>query len=178
MIGLTWTEWRTRLFLLGSAAVLATIGVTTASPPAQARGWVSVGLPFPGYAYGPDPYYAYPSPYYYAPQTGYYYPPPGGAYPPAAAAPSAYVPDQPAYAYPAPAAYPQPAPGYAPVSTAPIAASPAGTPPITYTSKPAFTNSAGQTCRQYKATDTSGGRAADVYGTACRQGDGQWRVVN
>ncbi len=168
MIGPTWTEWRTRLFLLGSAAALAMIAMVTASPPAQARGWVTAGFPFPGYAYGPDPYYAYPAPYY-APPTGYYYPPPG-AYPPVAAAPSAYTPDQPAY--------PQPAPGYAPVSTAPIATAPAGAPRITYTSKPAFINAAGQTCRQYKTTDTSGGRIADVYGTACRQGDGQWRVVN
>jgi len=165
MIGPTRTDWRARLLLLGSAAALGAITLTTVSPPAQARGWVSVGVPFPGYYPGPNPYYAYPPPYYYAPPPGYY--PPSGAYPPVAAAPSAYTPytsDQP------------PMPAYAPASAAPAAAAPASSPQITYTSKPAFTNSAGQTCRQYKASDVSGGR--DAYGTACRQADGQWRVVN
>jgi surface antigen len=47
-------------------------------------------------------------------------------------------------------------------------------PRISYTGKPAFTNSAGQACREYKAN--AGGR--DVFGTACQQAGGQWRVVN
>ena len=165
MIGPTKTDWRARLLLLGSAAALGAITLATASPPAQARVWVSFGVPFPGYYPGPDPYYAYPpSPYYYAPPPAYY---PPGAYPPVAAAPSAYTPYAPGQ---------QPMPAYAPAGVAPTATAPAGSPRITYTSKPAFTNSAGQTCRQYKAADISGSR--DAYGTACRQSDGQWRVVN
>jgi surface antigen len=49
---------------------------------------------------------------------------------------------------------------------------------ITYTNKPAFTNAAGQTCREYKTTNAAAGRSVDVYGTACKTADGQWRVVN
>jgi hypothetical protein len=115
--------------------------------------FVAVGAPCCGYYYGPGPYYGYPPPYYYAPPPGYY-PPPPGYYPPPA---SANAPGQPA-----------------PPASATSAMAAPGSPPITYTNKPAFTNSAGQTCRQYKATD--GGR--DVFGTACQQADGQWRVVN
>jgi surface antigen len=51
-------------------------------------------------------------------------------------------------------------------------------PAITYTNKPAFTNAAGQTCREYKSTDATGGHPIDVFGTACKAADGQWRVVN
>jgi len=67
---------------------------------------------------------------------------------------------------------------YPPAS--PMAAAPAApsSPAITYTNKPAFTNAAGQTCREYKTTDTTGGHPIDVVGTACRAADGQWRVVN
>ena len=176
MIGPTWTRWRTRLLLTGSAAALAFTALATAAPPAQARVWVSVGVPCCGYY--PGPYYGYPPPpYAYAPPPGYY--PPPGAYPPGAyppppdgAAPSAYAPGQPVPGY-APG---QPAPGYAPpAGAAPSAAATPGAPGtagITYTNKPAFTNAAGQTCREYKAADMT------TTGTACRQADGQWRVVN
>jgi hypothetical protein len=159
MTGLTTTDWRARFLLTGFAAALALIALATLSPRAQARVWVSVGVPFPGYGYGP--YYDYPPPGYYPPPPGYYPPPPGGYAPPGAPAPSAYTPGA-------------PAPGYAPPAGG--AAAPASGPQITYTSRPPFTNSAGQTCREYKTTDPSAGR--DVYGTACRQADGQWRVVN
>jgi len=160
MTCLTWTRWRAHLLLSGAAAALALFALTTGSSPAQARVWVGVGGPCCGY-WGPGPYWGYPPPYAYYPPPGYYPPAP----------------------YPAPGAYPPPAPSaYAPgTPTAPTAtAMPAApsathaTPQITYTAKPAFTNSAGQTCREYKTNDS--GR--DVFGTACRQTDGQWRVVN
>jgi hypothetical protein len=118
-----------------------------------------IGFPFPGY-YGPGPFYGYPGPYPYPygyPAPAYYPPPAYPYYPPAAApAPTAYAP-----------------PAAAPSAAAPAAA-PSATAGITYTSKPAFTNSAGLTCREYK-TSSSG---HDVFGTACKQTDGQWRVVN
>jgi hypothetical protein len=188
MIGPTLTCWRHRLFLAGSAVALALVGLATATPPAHAGVWFSVGVPCCGY-YGPGPYYGgYPSPYYYAPPPGYY-PPQPGAYPPPGPAPSAYTPTpaQPGYAPagPAPSAYTPAQPAYPPAAAAapgPAAAlapaSPAAAVGITYTSKPAFTNAAGQTCRQYKATDGSAGHPVDVFGTACKQADGQWRVVN
>ncbi|HXO02637.1 MAG TPA: hypothetical protein VN900_11305 [Stellaceae bacterium] len=173
MIGRTRTGWRARLLLTASAAALALIALTTISSPTQARAWVSVGLPYPGYYY-PGPYYGYPPPYAYAPPPSYYYPPDyasPGAYPPAAA-PSAYT---------SPSAYTPgaPTPSYAPPAggaLAPSAMAAPAAPAITYTSKPAFTNAAGQTCREYKTTDATAGR--DVFGTACREADGQWRVVN
>jgi hypothetical protein len=157
MIGPTRTGWRARLLPPASAAALALIALATMSPPAHAF-WIGFGAPFPGYYYGPGPFYGYAPPYYYAPPA--YYPPPG-AYPPVAPAPSAY----------APAA---PTPGAAPSATTMPTAS--ASPTITYTNKPAFTNSAGQTCREYRTTNASAGR--DVFGTACREADGQWRVVN
>jgi hypothetical protein len=158
------TRRRTRLIPAGIAAVLAVIALTPA--PAQARVFVGVGGPFGGY-YAPGPYYyGYPGPYYpyYAPPA-YYPPPPAPGYPPAPTA--AYTPSAPAYS-PAPSAtYAPPATGSAP-----------GASGITYTNRPAFTNSAGQTCREYKTTETGGGHPTDVFGTACRQADGTWRVVN
>jgi len=36
----------------------------------------------------------------------------------------------------------------------------------------------GQYCREYQQTVTVGGRTEDAYGTACRQPDGSWKVVN
>jgi hypothetical protein len=68
-----------------------------------------------------------------------------------------------------------PADGNAPPSATAAPINPS-TPRITYTSKPAFTNSAGQTCREYKTSDPAAGH--DVFGTACKAADGQWRVVN
>ncbi|HTW51979.1 MAG TPA: hypothetical protein VME45_08810 [Stellaceae bacterium] len=151
---LTWTRWRAQLLLSGAAALLALSALTAGPPPAQARGWVSIGGPCCGY-WGPGPYWGYPPPYGYYPPPAYY--PPTPPYP------------VPGYPPPAPAAY-APAPAAAPA--APGAAP--GQPQITYTGKPAFTNAAGQTCREYKTN--AGGR--DVFGTACQQTDGQWRVVN
>jgi len=186
MLGPIRTNRCARLLLAGVAGALAVLAVAAMPAPVQARFFVGVGVPFPGYYYGPGPYYGYPPPYAYAPPPGYYPPPTGyptqDAYPPPGApAPSAYAPAQPTPTYPPPAA--GATPGYAPPSAAPspsAMAAPAepASPAITYTNKPAFTNSAGQTCREYKTTDASGGRPVDVFGTACKEADGQWRVVN
>ena len=165
MNGPTKISWRVRLLFTGFAAVFALFASAIISPPAHAF-WIGFGAPCCGW-YSPGPYYgyAYPPPYYYAPPAGYYPPPPNAYAPPAASAPSAYAPGA------APMAYP-PA---SPMAAAPAAPS---SPAITYTNKPAFTNAAGQTCREYKTTDTTGGHPIDVVGTACRAADGQWRVVN
>jgi hypothetical protein len=171
-------SWRARLIFTGIAGALA-IGAVAALPsPAQARMWISG--PCCGW-YGPGAYYGYGyyPPYYYAPPAAYYPP----AYPaPTGPGPSGYTPQS---GYPAPSAYapqsPYPPPGPAPSAYTPQSAYPApntATPSaaaVTYTSKPAFTNASGQTCREYKA-DTGGGQP--VFGTACRMADGQWRVVN
>ena len=162
MTCLTWTKWRAHLLLSGATAALALVALTAGSSPAQAF-WIGFGGPCCGWGLGP---WGYPPPYAYYPPPAYYPPayPPAPGYPapgayPAPAAPTAYTPGTPA------------APGAA---SAPAAAAAPGQPQITYTTKPAFTNSAGQTCREYKAD--AGGR--DVFGTACQEADGQWRVVN
>ena len=36
----------------------------------------------------------------------------------------------------------------------------------------------GQTCREYQSTAMIGGAMRPVYGTACLQPDGAWRIVN
>ena len=40
-----------------------------------------------------------------------------------------------------------------------------------------FQNNQGQYCREYQQTVTVGGETEQAYGTACRQPDGSWRVV-
>jgi hypothetical protein len=159
----TWIKWRSRLLLTGFTAFLAVAARTTPAPPAQAF-FIGVGVPCCGW--GPGPYYGYPPPPYgYYPPPAYY--PPQGYYPPpVGSAPSAYTPTQPTPGYPPAGSGPAPSATAEPTGPA--------TPRITYTSKPAFTNSAGETCREYKTTDTG----HDIFGTACKQADGQWRVVN
>ncbi len=44
--------------------------------------------------------------------------------------------------------------------------------------KPAFQNEIGQYCREFQQTVVIDGRKESAYGTACRQPDGQWRLVN
>ncbi|HEX6980631.1 MAG TPA: RT0821/Lpp0805 family surface protein [Alphaproteobacteria bacterium] len=39
-------------------------------------------------------------------------------------------------------------------------------------------DSAGNQCREYQTTITVGGKTEQAYGTACRQPDGTWKVVN
>jgi hypothetical protein len=148
----TKTRWSTGI---GAAAVIAglTCGAALLAPtPAEARVFVGVGvgfpIGFPGYYYP-----AYPYPYYYPPPAYYsppaYYPPPGSDQPPP----------------------PRASAGYAP----PAAAQP---PPITYTPRRPWTVASGRQCREYQTTRDLQGRATKVYGTACRDPEGQWQIVN
>ncbi|PWC39013.1 hypothetical protein [Azospirillum sp. TSO35-2] len=71
------------------------------------------------------------------------------------------------YAPPPPVVYaPPPEVVYAPP---PMAADPAG---------PVYLSRSGQQCREYQSRATVGGRMQSVYGTACLQPDGTWRIVN
>jgi len=47
----------------------------------------------------------------------------------------------------------------------------------TYTPSNYYQNSAGQYCREYQQTITVGGRTERGHGTACREPDGSWRIV-
>ncbi|HEV2335203.1 MAG TPA: hypothetical protein VGS13_06890 [Stellaceae bacterium] len=138
-----------RLPHLGIVPVAIAFGIAAwaaPSAPATARVFVGIGIPFPGY-YAPYPNYPPPAYYpYYAPAPAYY--PPPEAYSPPAAAYS-----------------PPPGPSAAP------AAAPATSDAITYTTRPAFRNAAGQTCREFQA-------AGGALGNACQDSDGQWRVSN
>lgn len=40
------------------------------------------------------------------------------------------------------------------------------------------TDSSGNYCREYQSTVTISGKTEQAYGTACRQPDGTWKVVN
>ncbi len=48
----------------------------------------------------------------------------------------------------------------------------------TVTPDPAFRNAEGSTCREYRQTVTIGERTEEADGTACRQADGTWKIVN
>ncbi len=41
-----------------------------------------------------------------------------------------------------------------------------------------YQTSGGQYCREYQQTVNIGGRTEQAYGTACRQPDGSWQVMN
>jgi len=41
-----------------------------------------------------------------------------------------------------------------------------------------YESSTGQYCREYQQTVTVGGETQQAYGTACRQPDGTWQIVN
>lgn len=77
-----------------------------------------------------------------------YYPPPPVYYPPP---PVVYVPPPTAYA---------PPPGLSAVPTSPPYIGPSGT-----------------YCREFETFGMVGGRRERLYGTACQQPDGSWRVV-
>lgn len=47
----------------------------------------------------------------------------------------------------------------------------------TITPKPAYQTSTGQYCREFQQTITVGGKTEQAYGTACRQPDGSWKIV-
>ena len=36
----------------------------------------------------------------------------------------------------------------------------------------------GAYCREFQHTVTIGGKTEDAYGTACRQPDGTWKIIN
>jgi hypothetical protein len=143
---------------IGAAAVVIAAvgsGIAISGPtPAAARVFVGFGfgfpVGFPGYYYPPYPY-----PYYPPPPSPYYYPPLPGYPPPASYQPSGYPPS---------------------AGSGPSGSSAA--PPITYTPRPGWTNAQGQYCREYKSTQSTGRSATERYGTACRDTDGQWRIVN
>lgn len=40
------------------------------------------------------------------------------------------------------------------------------------------TSQAGEYCREYQQTVTVGGKSEEAVGTACRQPDGSWKIVN
>ncbi|MBB3266215.1 hypothetical protein FHW79_003848 [Azospirillum sp. OGB3] len=132
------------------------VGLTALSGPAQARSsvFLSFGGPvYPGYPPPHRHFHGYP-PVYGAPVYG----------------PPVYVvPAPPPVVYVQPAPTPPPAVVFTEPAPAPIAATPTG---------PAYTARNGQLCREYQTMVMVGGLAQPGYGTACRQSDGSWRVVN
>lgn len=46
------------------------------------------------------------------------------------------------------------------------------------TPQPSFTNTDGQYCREYQQSVTIAGKPETAYGTACRQPDGSWKIIN
>jgi surface antigen len=48
----------------------------------------------------------------------------------------------------------------------------------TVTPTKTYQSAEGQYCREYQQTVTVGGKTENAYGTACRQPDGSWKVVN
>ena len=48
----------------------------------------------------------------------------------------------------------------------------------TVTPRQSYRNSRGGYCREFVQTVTIAGEVQDAYGTACRQSDGSWQVVN
>jgi hypothetical protein len=118
---------------------------------AQADGRHSHSRVTIGLGFYGGPYYARPYPYYYRP---YYYPDYYYYAPP----PVVYAPPPVVYSAP-PVVVTQPAP---------MAAT--GT-------SPSYTAPNGQTCREFQSTALIGGQQQPVYGTACLQSDGAWRVV-
>src|SRR3546814_11182959 len=46
------------------------------------------------------------------------------------------------------------------------------------TPEASFQTTDGRYCREYQATSTIGNDRAQTYGTACRQPDGSWQIVN
>lgn len=48
----------------------------------------------------------------------------------------------------------------------------------TVTPTSTYQNNSGQYCREFSQTVNIGGRSEEAYGTACRQPDGTWQIVN
>ncbi|MEE3623263.1 hypothetical protein UCD39_04585 [Nitrospirillum sp. BR 11752] len=149
-------------FLVMMSLVVALLALAGGSAPAGARTFVSVGIgvgPYwrPAGYYGPywhDPYWRWRNPYWapypavYAP---YYAPPP------------VYVEPPPVYTAPVVVQAPPPPPAVV-------------APPVqTVAAKPAYDQS---NCREYTSTITVAGQPTQQVGTACRQPDGSWRIMN
>lgn len=47
----------------------------------------------------------------------------------------------------------------------------------TVTPRPAVQRASGEYCREFQQTVTVGGKTEEAYGTACRQPDGSWKIV-
>ena len=47
----------------------------------------------------------------------------------------------------------------------------------TFTPTRTYRTASGRNCREYQTSVTVGGRNTDAYGTACRQGDGTWKIT-
>ncbi len=47
----------------------------------------------------------------------------------------------------------------------------------TFTPTLTYRTADGRNCREYQTTVTVGGRSKDAYGTACRQGNGTWKIT-
>jgi hypothetical protein len=141
-----------RVSVIAAVALTTVLGFGAAVKPAEAGVFVGFGfgfpIGFPGFYYPPYPYLYYPPPGYY-PALGYYPPPAGYQSSSVYGPPGDYVPS-----------------------------APAGTPQITYTPRPGWTNAQGQYCREYKSTQGADSRAIERYGTACRDASGQWRIAN
>ena len=89
--------------------------------------------------------------------------------------PTWYFYPAPVYPYPDPYSVPPPVvQGLAPTVVVPAAP---GTVVGTPTSPP-YTAPNGQTCREYQSMADIGGQRQMVYGTACLQPDGSWRIVS
>ncbi len=48
----------------------------------------------------------------------------------------------------------------------------------TVTPRPSYQNASGDYCREYDQTIVVDGKTETAYGTACRQADGSWKIVN
>lgn len=131
-----------------AAGALLLGGVSSAQAGGRSHTSVAIGFGFYG-----GPYYARPYPHYYRPYRPYYYPDYYYAPPPVVYAPPPVV-----YSAP-PVVVSQP-------------------PPMAATgTSPSYTAPNGQTCREFQSTGTIGGQSQPIYGTACLQSDGSWRVV-
>lgn len=49
---------------------------------------------------------------------------------------------------------------------------------VTATPTRTFRSASGENCREYQTTVTVSGKQEKAYGTACRQQDGSWKIVN
>lgn len=49
---------------------------------------------------------------------------------------------------------------------------------VTATPTRTFRSASGENCREYQTTVTVSGKKEQAYGTACRQPDGSWKIVN